>query len=75
MARLARAEVFDPNEVTVAHVFNRTVRRCFLMAMTLSVSDKNFDHRKVWIEEYPTNLPLLLGSTCWALRSYPITFI
>lgn len=31
MARLARAEVFDPNEVTVAHLFRRIVRRCFLM--------------------------------------------
>ncbi len=31
MARLARAEVIDPNEVAVAHVINRTVRRCFLM--------------------------------------------
>ena len=31
MARLPRAEVFDPDEVAIAHVFNRTVRRCFLM--------------------------------------------
>jgi hypothetical protein len=31
MARPSRAEVFDPNEVAIAHVFNRTVRRCFLM--------------------------------------------
>ncbi len=51
MVRLARAEVFDPNENTVAHVYNRTVRRCFLMGDD-AVSGKNFDHRKVWIEEY-----------------------
>ena len=51
MVRLARAEVFDPNEVTIAHVYNRTVRRCFLMGDD-SVSGKNFDHRKVWIEQY-----------------------
>jgi hypothetical protein len=31
MARLLRAEVFDPNEVAVFRVFNRTVKRCFLM--------------------------------------------
>ena len=31
MARPSRGEVFDPNEVAIAHVFNRTVRRCFLM--------------------------------------------
>ena len=51
MVRLARAEVFDQNEVTIAHVYNRTVRRCFLMGEDL-VSGKNFDHRKVWIEQY-----------------------
>jgi hypothetical protein len=31
MARLSRAEVIDPNRVTVVHVINRTVRRCFLL--------------------------------------------
>lgn len=51
MARMCRAEVFDPNEVAVAHVFSRTVRRCFLMGDD-PVSGKNFDHRKRWIEEY-----------------------
>ena len=51
MVRLARAEVFDSAEIAVAHVYNRTVRRCFLMGDD-SVSGKNFDHRKVWIEEY-----------------------
>jgi len=49
MARLSRAEVIDPNEVTVVHVINRTVRRCFLLGDD-PVSGKNFDHRKVWIE-------------------------
>jgi hypothetical protein len=51
MVRMARAEVVDPNEVSVAHVYNRTVRRCFLMGDD-AVSGKNFDHRKVWIEQY-----------------------
>jgi len=32
MVRLARAEVFDPHEVAIAHVYNRTVRRRFLMS-------------------------------------------
>ncbi len=31
MARLARVEVFAPDEVAIVHVMNRTVRRCFLM--------------------------------------------
>ena len=50
MARLARAEVFSPDEVAVVHVMNRVVRRCFLLG-TDAVTGKNFDHRKVWIEE------------------------
>ena len=50
MVRLARAEVFDPNEVAVAHVYNRTVRRCFLLGED-ALSGKNFDHRKAWIED------------------------
>ena len=50
MARLARAEVFAPDEVAVVHVINRVVRRCFLLGND-SVTGKNFDHRKVWIED------------------------
>ena len=49
MARLSRAEVIDPNEVSVVHVINRTIRRCFLLGED-PISGKNFDHRKVWIE-------------------------
>lgn len=49
MARLARCEVFDPNEVNLVHCINRTVRRCFLLGDD-AFSGKNFDHRKVWIE-------------------------
>ena len=33
MARLARAEVFDPSEVAVLHLFARVVRRCFLFGV------------------------------------------
>jgi len=31
LVRLARADVLDSAEVAIAHVCNRTVRRCFLM--------------------------------------------
>ena len=31
MARLARAELFAPDEVAMVHVMNRVVRRCFLL--------------------------------------------
>jgi hypothetical protein len=33
MARLARAEVFDPSEVAVLHLCARVVRRCFLFGV------------------------------------------
>ena len=51
MVRLARRETIDPHEVVTAHICNRTVRKCFLMGEDAS-SGKNFDHRKVWIEQY-----------------------
>jgi len=51
MVRLARAQVFDLADIAIAHVYNRTVKRCFLMGDD-AVSGKNFDHRKVWIEGY-----------------------
>ncbi|WP_052329548.1 transposase [Rhodopirellula sp. SWK7] len=51
MVRLARRETIDPNEVVIAHICNRTVRKCFLMGQD-ATSGKNFDHRKVWIEQY-----------------------
>lgn len=49
MARMSRAELFDPGRTVVVHVMNRVVRRCFLMGDD-PVSGKNFDHRKSWIE-------------------------
>jgi len=51
MARLARVEVFAADEIAIVHVMNRTVRRCFLFGED-SVSGKNYDHRKVWIDEH-----------------------
>ncbi len=49
MARLARAEVFAPDEIAVVHVYSRVVRRCFLMGDD-PVTGNNYDHRKAWIE-------------------------
>ena len=50
MARLARVEVFAADEVAIVHVMNRTVRRCFLLGDD-PVTGKNYDHRKVWVDE------------------------
>jgi hypothetical protein len=49
MARMARAEVFAPDEVAVVHVMNRVVRCCYLLGND-PVSGKNYDHHKVMIE-------------------------
>ena len=50
MARLARAAGFSSDEIAVVHVMNRVVRRCFLLGDD-PISGKNFDHRKIWIED------------------------
>ena len=50
MGRVSRAEVFEPSEVAICHVFARVVRRCFLLGND-PVTGKNYDHRKVWIEQ------------------------
>ena len=38
MARMARAEVFAPDEVAVVHVMNRVVRRCLETAIEKGTS-------------------------------------
>jgi hypothetical protein len=50
MARLVRADVFDPAEVSVFHCINRCVRRCFLCGSD-PVSGRSYEHRKRWLEE------------------------
>ena len=45
MARLARAEIFDPWEIVAVHLIGKTVRSCYLMGVD-ERSGKNFDHRK-----------------------------
>ncbi len=50
MARLCRVEIFAPDEIAIVHVMNRTVRRCFLLGND-PLTGKNFDHRKVWLDE------------------------
>ncbi|TWT89222.1 hypothetical protein Pla100_56900 [Neorhodopirellula pilleata] len=70
MARMSRAEVFDPGEVAVGHVFSRTVRRCFLMGDDL-VPGKNFDHHKCWLEENLQQFTAYFGIDllCYSLLS------
>lgn len=60
MARLARADVFDPTEVSVFHCINRCVRRCFLCGHD-PLTGKNYEHRKQWLEDRLRELAALLG--------------
>ncbi len=50
MARLCRVEIFASDEIAIVHVMNRTVRRCFLLGND-PLTGKNFDHRKIWLDE------------------------
>ena len=50
MARLSRAEIFDPSEIVAVHTIERTVRRCYLLGDD-HLTQKNFDHRKKWFED------------------------
>ena len=68
MARLARAEVFDPSEVATLHICARVVRRCFLFGVD-PFTGKNHDHRKIWIEE---QLKLLAANFGIDLLSFAI---
>lgn len=50
MARLAREDLFSPEEIAIVHVMNRTVRRCLLMGED-PLTKKNYDYRKAWLEQ------------------------
>jgi hypothetical protein len=60
MARLARADIFDPAEVSVLHCINRCVRRCFLCGDD-PLTGHNYNHRKAWLEERLAFLAGLFG--------------
>ena len=44
MARVARADVFGPLEVSTFHCINRCVRRCFLCGID-PLTGKDYEHR------------------------------
>ncbi|MBS0264222.1 MAG: hypothetical protein JSS02_19955 [Planctomycetes bacterium] len=50
MARLPRGEAFSPSEIAIVQVMNRAVCSWFLFGDD-PVSGKNFDQRKIWIED------------------------
>jgi len=70
MPRLARVEVSAADEVAIVHVMSSTVRWCFLRGDD-PVTGRNYDHRKVWIDEQIVHQAKHLGIDllCQAIMS------
>ena len=66
MARLSRAEIFDPSEIVAVHTIAKTVRCCYLLGDD-HLTGKNFDHRKKWFEDKLKQLAANFGIDLLAL--------
>ena len=60
MAACARADLADPREVAVFHIWNRVVRRALLCGID-PLSKKNFDYRRDWVADQERLLARLFG--------------
>jgi hypothetical protein len=74
LTRLARAEVFAPDEIAIVHVMKRLVRRCFLLGND-PVTGINYDHRKTWVEAQLRRMAPVLGSICSVFPFCRISFM
>ena len=63
MARQARGEYVDPEEVQILHVVNRCVRRAFLCGED-PYTGKSFEHRREWIRRRLEFLAGAFGIDC-----------
>jgi len=61
MSRLARADVFAPDEIAFVHVISRVVRRCFLSGND-PVTGKNFVLPIILNQPFSITWRLPLGS-------------
>ena len=60
MPRLNRREIVPENQVGVFHCIQRCVRRAFLCGFD-HATQKNFDHRKLWVQNRLRQLASLFG--------------
>ena len=63
MARLARGEYLDPNQIQIVHTIQRCVRRAFLCGCD-PVSGKNLEHRRQWIRDRLEFLASIFAIDC-----------
>jgi len=73
MARLARGELFHPLEIAVMHCINRCVRRCFLCGED-PATGRNYEHRKVWLEERLKFLAGQFGIAVLGFARFPVAW-
>jgi hypothetical protein len=63
MARLARGEYLDPNEIQIVHAIQRCVRRAFLCGDD-PYSGHSYEHRRHWIRARLKFLASVFGIDC-----------
>jgi hypothetical protein len=63
MARQARGEIIDPNEVQIIHCTQRCVRRAFLCGQD-PYSGRCYEHRRDWIRQRLKWLASIFGIDC-----------
>jgi hypothetical protein len=68
MPRALRAELFDPRQVSILHLFSRCVRRAFLTGVD-AVSGKDYSFRREWIR---TRMERLASVFAMDILSYAI---
>ena len=61
MVRTARADLFDPQEISVFHCTNRCVRACYLCGED-PLTGNSYEHRKAWIEQR-----LMFQASCFGM--------
>ena len=63
MARQARGEYLDPDEIQVVHAVQRCVRQAFLCGLDKNTGS-NYEHRRRWIRERLEFLASVFGIDC-----------
>ena len=63
MARQARGEYLDPNEIQVVHAVQRCVRQAFLCGLDKNTGN-DYEHRRQWIRDRFEFLASVFGIDC-----------